>query len=264
VSTRPAAVADKFYPGDPAALTEMIDGMLAAVDVPDDDRLAAAYVVPHAGYRFSGPIAAHAYARLRRHADQINRVVLVGPSHFVRLDGAALPTVDNWATPLGEVAIDASLRGELLAGRHAVADDAPHQQEHSLEVQLPFLIRALGNVPVMPICVGISRVDKTVETIEAAVTAGGPGTVLLCSTDLSHYHDQATAQQLDRRTAQAVLDLEPDQIGVRDACGVFALRGTVSWAREHKLTPQLLDLRTSADTQGHPERVVGYPAFAFH
>jgi AmmeMemoRadiSam system protein B len=257
-------VAGRFYPGDPATLTEMIDGMLAAVDVPPDDQPASAYVSPHAGYRFSGPIAAHVYARLRRHADGVERVVLVGPSHFVRLEGAAVPTVDNWATPLGEVAIDATVRAELLAGGHAVADDTPHQREHSLEVQLPFLIRALGTVPVTPIGVGISPVDKTVETIEAAVTAGGSGTVLVCSTDLSHYHDQATAQQLDRRTAQAVMDLEPGRIGVRDACGVFALRGTVAWARDRKLAPELLDLRTSADTYGPPDRVVGYPAFAFH
>jgi AmmeMemoRadiSam system protein B len=145
-----------------------------------------------------------------------------------------------------------------------VADDGPHQREHSLEVQLPLLIRALGDVPVIPIAVGISPVDNIVETIEAATTAGGPGTVLVCSTDFSHYHDHTTAQQLDRRTAQAVLDLDPDQIGVRDACGVFALRGVVGWARQHKLTPELLDLRTSADTQGNPDRVVGYPAFAFH
>ena len=238
--------------------------MLDAVDVPEDDVLAAGYVVPHAGYRYSGPIAAHVYARLRKHADAIRRVVLVGPSHFVRLEGAAVPTVDNWMTPLGEVSVDADLRTTVLNRPDVVADDAPHLREHSLEVQLPFLIRAIGERPVLPINVGISPVENTVDIIDAAVNAGGPGTVLLCSTDLSHYHDQETAQRLDRRTADAVLRLEPTQIGVRDACGVFALRGTVGWARRHGLTPRLLDLRTSADTQGNPERVVGYPAFAFH
>ncbi|MGH3646953.1 MAG: AmmeMemoRadiSam system protein B [Micromonosporaceae bacterium] len=259
---RPAAVAGRFYPGDPAALTELVDRLLSEVKVPGDDPLAAGYVAPHAGYRFSGPIAARVYARLRRHAGTVRRVVLVGPSHFVRLEGCAVPAVDGWATPLGELALDAEVRGALLAGAlSVVADDAPHQREHSLEVQLPFLIRTLGtDITVLPIAVGICDVDDLVPVIEAAVTDGA---LLICSTDLSHYHDQVTAQRLDRRTAEAVMGLRPEEIGVRDACGVFALRGTVGWARHHKLTPELLDLRTSADTIGDPDRVVGYPAVAF-
>ncbi|MGH3715127.1 MAG: AmmeMemoRadiSam system protein B [Micromonosporaceae bacterium] len=258
---RPAAVAGRFYPGDPAQLSTLVDRLMSEVDVPDDDPLAAGYVVPHAGYRFSGPVAAHAYARLRRHAGAVTRVVLVGPSHFVRLDGCAVPTVDSWATPLGEVRLDAELRGSLLsAGLYVVADDDPHQREHSLEVQLPFLIRALGDdIAVLPIGVGACPVDDVVAVIETAVAEGA---LLVCSTDFSHYHDQATAQRLDARTAGAVTGLQPEAIGVRDACGVFALRGTVGWAREAKLTPELLDLRTSADTAGGPDRVVGYPAFA--
>lgn len=263
MSVREAAVAGRFYPGEPAELASMVDGMLDAVAVPGDDTLAAAYVVPHAGYRFSGPIAATVYARLRAHAGVPRRVVLVGPSHFVRLAGCAVPTVDSWRTPLGEIPIDAELRGAVLASDPAVvADDAPHQPEHSLEVQLPFLIRSLGmGFTLLPIAVGVSTVDDVLPIISAALADAD---LLLCSTDFSHYHDQATAQQLDRRTAEAVMGLCPDEIGVRDACGVFALRGTVGWARERKLTPELLDLRTSADTQGNPDRVVGYPAFALH
>lgn len=263
MSTRAPAVAGGFYPGHPAVLAAVLGELLDAVTVPDGDRLAAGYVVPHAGYRYSGPIAAHVYARLRRHAGAVRRIVLVGPSHLVRLTGAAVPTTDRWATPLGEFPVDTELRDKLLIGGYAVADDAPHRREHSLEVQLPFLARVLGQLPVLPLAVGSWPVDNLVETIEAAVTAGGAGTVLLCSTDLSHYHDQATARRLDRRTAEAVLSLRPERIGVRDACGVFALRGTVGWARRCGLTPELLDLRTSADTYGGPQRVVGYPAFAF-
>ncbi|MGH3736940.1 MAG: AmmeMemoRadiSam system protein B [Micromonosporaceae bacterium] len=294
MSTRKAAVAGRFYPGDPTALTELAEKLLTAVAPPADERLAAGYVVPHAGYRFSGPIAAQVYARLRQHAGAVRRVVLVGPSHFVPLRGCAVPTVDRWATPLGELAVASELRATLLAaatrpatepgagaepeagaepgvtsgqgagaGLGVVADDAPHQREHSLEVQLPFLIQALGNdVEVLPIAVGAAPAADVAAVIETALAAGGEGTVLICSTDFSHYHDHATAQRLDRRTAEAVTALRPDQIGVRDACGVFALRGTVAWARDRALTPDLLDLRTSADTQGDPERVVGYPAFA--
>lgn len=257
-------MAGRFYPGEADALAELVDRLMDEIEEPGADAPAAGYVAPHAGYRFSGPIAAHVYARLRAHADQVRRVVLVGPSHFVRLDGGAVPTVDNWATPLGEARVDAELRADLLASGLVVADDAPHQQEHSLEVQLPFLIRALGEFTVLPIGIGACPVDNAVDIVEAAMAGAGDGAVLLCSTDFSHYHDQETARQLDRRTADAVLSLEADKIGVRDACGVFGLRGTVGWARRRGLTPELLDLRTSADTQGDPERVVGYPAFALH
>ncbi|MGH3657507.1 MAG: AmmeMemoRadiSam system protein B, partial [Micromonosporaceae bacterium] len=263
-TVRPAAVAGRFYPDDVTTLTEMVDGMLDTVTVPDDDSLAAAYVVPHAGYRFSGPIAAHVYARLRAHAGQVRRVVLVGPSHFVRLQDGAVPTVDNWTTPLGDTPVDTALRETLLPGPYLVPDDGPHQREHSLEVQLPFLRRALGEVPILPIAIGVSTVENVVDIVDRTMNATTGGTVLICSTDLSHYQDQATAQHQDRRTAEAVLDLDPDRIGVHDACGVFALRGTVGWARQRGLTPELLDLRTSADTYGTPDRVVGYPAFAFH
>ena len=173
---------------------------------------------------------------------------------------AGAPASAAWATPLGELPV-ADRTG---LDEHLAVDDAPHAPEHSLEVQLPFLQRAPRHpVPVLPIAVGICPVDSTVDVIDAAMTAAGPGAVLLCSTDFSHYHDQGTAQRLDRRTAEAVLALRPERIGVRDACGVFALRGAVGWARRYDLSPELLDLRTSADTYGHPDRVVGYPAFAF-
>ncbi len=262
MSARPPAVAGRFYPGDAATLTRTVDAMLDAVPVPGDSPPAVGYVVPHAGHRYSGPVAAHAYARLRRHAGTVRRVVLIGPSHFVRVNGAAVPTVNTWQIPSTEFPIDTELRDKLLVSGHAVPDDAPHRREHSLEVQLPFLARAVGEVPVLPIAVGICPLDSTVDVIDAAMTAAGPGTVLLCSTDFSHYHDHPTAQRLDRRTAEAVLALRPERIGVRDACGVFALRGAVGWARRHDLSPELLDLRTSADTYGQPDRVVGYSAFA--
>jgi len=263
VSIRCPAVAGRFYPADAATLAGTVDALLDTVPVPDDDLPAAAYVVPHAGYRYSGPVAAHVYARLRRHAGSIRRVVLVGPSHFVRLCGAAVSGVARWETPSGAFPVDRELRDKLVTGGYAIVDDAPHHREHSLEVQLPFLARSLGEVPVLPIAVGVSPVDSTVDIIDAAMTAAGPGTVLLCSTDLSHYHDHETARSLDRRTAAAVLALRPERIWVRDACGGFALRGTVGWALRRGLTPDLLDLRTSGDTYGCPERVVGYPAFAF-
>jgi hypothetical protein len=254
---RPPAVAGAFYPADPAVLASTVDRLLDTVDVPADDELAAAYVVPHAGYRYSGATAAHVYARLRRHAVHIGRIVLVGPAHRVRLEGCAAPAAARWLTPLGPVPISGSVGINGIDG--LVTDDAPHAPEHSLEVQLPFLQRVVPGVPVLPIVVGLSTVDTVAAVIEAVV----PDAVLLCSTDLSHYRPDAEARRQDERTARAVEALRPDLIGVRDACGVFALRGTVEWARRTGLAVRRLALTTSADSGGDPGRVVGYPAFAF-
>ena len=250
---RPAAVAGQFYPGNPETLRRKIESMLDAVSVPDSDELARAYVVPHAGHRYSGPVAAHVYARLRAHAAKVKRIVLIGPSHFVPLQGLAGSPATGWRTPLGDVSTPAA------AG--IATDAAVHEREHSLEVQLPFLQVCLGpDVAVTPIAVGKSTIAEAATGINGLVDAD---TVLLCSTDLSHYHDEATAKRLDRATADAVLEAEPRRIKTSDACGVFALRGTVAWAAHHGLHARELKLGTSADTIGPPERVVGYPAFCF-
>jgi MEMO1 family protein len=255
---RKPAVAGFFYPADPAVLTALVDRMLDAVEVPADDRLGRGYVVPHAGYRFSGPTAAHVYARLRRHAAEIRCVLLLGPSHRVPLKGCAVPTADRWSTPLGEVVVD-PMTATLADGGRATADDAPHAPEHSLEVQLPFLQRAVPAASVVPVAVGEAGTDEVADVAAAA----GSGTVLLCSTDLSHYLPDADARRQDARTAAAIEALAPDRIGVRDACGVFALRGTLAWAGRGGLVARRLALSTSADTAGDPSRVVGYPAFVF-
>jgi MEMO1 family protein len=259
--TRPPAVAGYFYPAQPNVLTELVDRLVSAVEVPADEPLAPAYVVPHAGYRYSGPTAAHVYALLRRHATDVKRVVLLGPAHRVQLRGCAVPVARRWRTPLGDVAIDVVAR-ELATDGHARADDVPHAPEHSLEVQLPFLQRVVGaEVPVLPIAVGTSTVDDVVITIAAA--AATDGTVVLCSTDLSHYLPDENARQQDDRTVQAVLGLTPERIRVHDACGVFALRGLIGWARHRGLRPRLLHQCTSADTAGDRQKVVGYAALAF-
>jgi AmmeMemoRadiSam system protein B len=257
---RHPAVAGSFYPADPATLAATVDDLLDSVDLPAGEALAAAYVVPHAGYRYSGGTAAHVYARLRRHAGSVARVMLVGPAHRVPLKGCAVSTADRWLTPLGEVDVDPLARG-LAADGHAAPDDASHAPEHSLEVQVPFLQRALPGVPIVPVTVGASTADDVVVTV--AAIAGEPGTVVVCSTDLSHYLPDAQARLQDGRTAAAIEELRADRIGVRDACGVYALRGTVAWARHSGLAVRRLALTTSADSGGDPDRVVGYPAFAF-
>ncbi|GAA4217184.1 AmmeMemoRadiSam system protein B [Actinocatenispora rupis] len=257
---RPSAVAGRFYPGRSDGLRELVDRLMSTVDVPDGEPLAPAYVVPHAGYRFSGPTAALVYARLRAHADEISRVLLVGPAHHVRLRGCAVSTVDEWRTPLGTVPLDPALRDTLVDGGHAQPDDAPHAPEHSLEVQVPFLQRALRpGTPFVPVVTGPAAADEVADLLAAA---SGDGTVLICSTDLSHYQPDAVARDQDAATVRAVTERAPDRIGVRDACGVFALRGLTALAARRDWTPTLLGYATSADTLGPPERVVGYAALA--
>jgi MEMO1 family protein len=260
---RPAAVAGRFYPADPAALAALVDRLLDEAPVPAGEPLAPAYVVPHAGYRFSGPTAAHVYARLAAHAREVRRVVLVGPAHYAPLRGCVVPVAPAWRTPLGEVPVDSELAGEAIAAAGLTPDDEPFAPEHSLEVQLPFLQRALPpGVPVLPVLAGISTVDEVATVLGRLAEAGGAGTTILCSTDLSHYLDEAAAREQDARTAAAIADLAPERIGTRDACGVFALRGLLGWARRTGLRPAVLHRCTSAETAGSPERVVGYCACA--
>jgi AmmeMemoRadiSam system protein B len=254
-AVRPPAVAGQFYPDDPDALAADVDAMLDAVDVPADDMLALAYVVPHAGYRYSGPTAAHVYARLRAHARDVSRVVILGPAHRVPLKGCAVSGADRWLTPLGAVQVDGH-----AADVPAPVNDEPHAPEHSIEVQLPFLQRALGNAAVLPIAVGAAAADDVAATIAAAVALAPAGTVVLCSTDLSHYLPDEQARRQDQQTLAAVGELAPDRIGTRDACGVYALRGLLGWARRQGLGARLLAYATSAETGGDPGRVVGYPA----
>jgi AmmeMemoRadiSam system protein B len=238
----------------------MVDALLDAIDVPADDPPGAGYIVPHAGYRYSGATAAQVYARLRRHAAHIERVMLVGPAHRVPVKGCAVPTTNRWLTPLGEVVVDPVARG-LVADGLAAVDDQAHAPEHSLEVQVPFLQRALPGVSIVPVVAGLSTAAEVGRTV--AAVAGNPGTVVVCSTDLSHYLPDDQARARDERTAGHIEALEPDALGVRDACGLFALRGVVSWARDRELVPRRLALTTSGDTGGDRARVVGYPAFEF-
>ncbi|WP_433081748.1 AmmeMemoRadiSam system protein B [Dactylosporangium sp. CA-052675] len=249
---RPPAVAGSFYPADPGQLRAAVEELLAAVPPEQDE--SRAYIVPHAGYRWSGPTAAHVYRRLQGRTAE--RVVLLGPAHRVPLRGAAVPTLAEWSTPLGTVTLDTRGAGELVAAGLARADDAPHAPEHSLEVQLPFL-QMLGLSTVLPVCVGLGEADAVAELLAAV---DGPGSIVLCSTDLSHFLPQEQARAADARTIDAVVRLEPGDIGERDACGRYALRGLLAWARGRGSTVRELHRATSGDEGGPPDRVVGYLA----
>jgi MEMO1 family protein len=261
--TRPPAVAGTFYPTDPSELMRIVDhDLIAAADTATSGGpVPKAVIAPHAGYVYSGPIAGSAYARLAAARGNVRRVVLLGPAHRVPVDGMAVPSVDAFDTPLGPVAVDHEARERALELDGVHVDDRPHEPEHSLEVHLPFLVRALGpDVLVLPVVVGHASAEAVAGLLEALW--GGPETVIVVSSDLSHYHDYETARERDRRTADAIVERRWDDIGPYDACGAYPVRGLLEVARRKDLHVELLDLRNSGDTAGDRTRVVGYGAFA--
>jgi hypothetical protein len=254
---RPAAVAGRFYPGDPDELATFVDQVLPPT--PPEAPAPKALIVPHAGYPYSGPVAAAAYARLRPLREMVHRVVLLGPAHFAPVRGLAVSGADAFATPLGTVEVDDALRRRVLALPQVEVDDAAHAREHSLEVQLPFLQRLLARFTILPLVVGHPPPAEVAEVLD--LLWGGAETLVVVSSDLSHYHDHATATALDRRTAAAIVARAVDAIGDDDACGAAPVRAILAAARRHGLGVQLLDLRNSGDTVGPRDEVVGYGAF---
>jgi MEMO1 family protein len=248
--TRRPAVAGTFYPGDPAALADTFDRLLAAAAPAPPGPPPRALVVPHAGYEYSGPVAATAYARVLD--DVRRRVAAIGPSHWTPLWGLAASDAATWRTPLGDVPVDPPPPGVPF-------DRSAHDREHALEVQLPVLQRMWGSLTFTAIAVGTGPATAAADLLEPLWN--DDSTLLICSTDLSHHLDRATAERNDRRTADAVVRLEARTLQPDDACGVHALQALLLLTRRHGGTVELLDLRTSADTAGTPDRVVGYGAF---
>ncbi|HEX2275425.1 MAG TPA: AmmeMemoRadiSam system protein B [Acidimicrobiales bacterium] len=260
---REPAVAGTFYPSDPEILRATVERYLEDAAAAAGSASAPppkAVVAPHAGYVYSGPVAARAYARVVPLRGRVERVVLLGPAHRVPLTAIAAPGADALATPLGAVRVDTAARDRLVGAGSVVVSDQAHAGEHSLEVQLPFLQVALGEMAVLPLAVGRVPASAVADVLDAVW--GGDETLIVVSSDLSHYHDHATATELDRHTAAAVVARQVEALEPEDACGVFPLRGLLAAARRHDLDVELLDLRTSGDTSGDADRVVGYGAFA--
>jgi AmmeMemoRadiSam system protein B len=260
-SVRPAAVAGRFYPSDPAELRVMVDGFLARVSLEEVERAPKALIVPHAGYPYSGPIAASAYARLGRFRAQIRRVVLVGPAHFVPFRGIALSSAAYFETPLGLVSIDVDSTNIARTLHGVEVFDEAHTREHSLEVQLPFLQLVLGDFSVLPAVTGDSSHAEVEDLFDKLW--GGPETVLIVSSDLSHYYESQVARRLDQATAEAIRQLKPDDVLEEQACGRLAICGLLRAVRKRGLEASVLDLRNSGDTAGPRNQVVGYGAFGF-
>jgi len=258
---RPAAVDGRFYPGSPDQLAAEVRSLLAAVPARVEcPGLLKALIVPHAGYRYSGPIAASAYSLLRKRRGAIRRVVLLGPVHRVPIRGLALPAAQSFATPLGTVPVDREAVSALLALRQVSVSLAAHAEEHSLEVQLPFLQQVLGEFTLVPLAVGDASPEEVAEAIEAVW--GGSETLIVVSSDLSHYLPYERARRIDAETCSAIGSLARS-VSHEEACGGTPINGLMLAARRHHLAPALLDLRNSGDTAGDRGQVVGYAAFAF-
>jgi AmmeMemoRadiSam system protein B len=250
-----------FYPGSPGVLRAQVQTYLEqAPRAPQATVRPKALIVPHAGYVYSGPIAAAAYGRLTVGAEDVRRVVLLGPAHRVPLRGLAVPSADSFATPLGDVEVDRAAVANALDLPQVGESDRAHALEHSLEVQLPFLQTLLPGFRLVPFAVGDATAAQVAEVIE--LLWGGAETLILVSSDLSHYHAYREAREIDRRSAQTVLTLSPT-LGYEQACGALPINGLLTVARRRGLQAEMLDLRNSGDTAGDKFRVVGYGAFSF-
>jgi len=257
---RPPAVAGSFYPERPALLAGTVDRLLLEA-APALSRQPKALIVPHAGYIYSGATAATAYAGLAPWRQAIQRVVLLGPTHRVAVAGLALPECEAFTTPLGDVRLDLDGIRQLAALPQVSFSAAAHAREHSLEVHLPFLQRVLGDFSLLPLAVGHASPAAVAEVLDQVW--GGPETLIVVSSDLSHFLPYDSARQVDRDTCQHILHLDT-HLHPEQACGAYPLNGLLLAARQRGMTAHLLHACNSGDTAGDKDRVVGYAAFAFN
>lgn len=251
-------VAGQFYPADPTTLQKMVNGYLAAVK-PADLAPPKALIAPHAGYIYSGPIAASGYALLPTLNKTVTRVVLLGPAHRYPVLGIAATKVDQFATPLGNIDIDKQAVTTALTLPFVTTIEQAYTQEHALEVHLPFLQTVLTNFKLAPFVVGNAKPEDVAKLINTLW--GGSETLFVISSDLSHYYDYDTANKLDQAASQAIVNLRPQDIHDNQACGRLPIKGMLLAAKQHNMKVIMLDQRNSGDTAGDKSRVVGYGAY---
>ena len=258
MTSRPAAVAGLFYPGDKLTLSTQVKELLA-VATSTLHKKPLALIVPHAGYIYSGGIAAHAYQQIATIADQIKRVVLIGPSHRVYIQGLAAPSYDYFDTPLGELEIDISTIASLTEFPQVEINDQAHQQEHSLEVQLPFIHYLMPKAKLIPLVFGETSNKAIAEIIEYLWRED---TLVVISSDLSHFHSYTEATAIDNQTTQYIQSLDYESISSEMACGSTAVKGLLKFARNNGFHAELISQCNSGDTAGDKARVVGYASYA--
>ncbi len=254
------AVAGLFYPGNPDELRSQVlafldEGQAGRVEKPK------ALIAPHAGYIYSGATAGHAYAQLKSVANRIQHVVILAPSHHLAFPGIGYSSAEQFQTPLGRLKVNQNAIRLISTLPQVNQIDEAFEKEHSLEVQLPFLQMALGDFQITPLLVSDARTSEVAEVLEQLW--GGDETLIVISSDLSHYLDYKNAQKLDQEATQAIEHLEPDELGYQHACGRTPVAGLLIAARHHHLNVTTLDLRNSGDTAGSRDQVVGYGAYAF-
>jgi len=257
---REPAVAGMFYAARPEQLRQELSSLLCNANAPAGSP-PKALIVPHAGYIYSGPVAATAYQSIASVKQRINRVVLFGPAHRVYLQGMAVPGADEFATPLGNIPLATATLAEIAALPGVCVSDVAHRDEHSLEVQLPFLQMVLDAFELVPVVVGQCDPGLVADVLETVW--GGPETLIVISSDLSHYLPYAQAQQIDAGTCRKIIAKVTNLSG-EEACGAYALNGLLSTAQCRDLQVEAMDLRNSGDTSGDRDRVVGYGAFILH
>jgi len=262
---RPPAVAGYFYPASKEELNALMDSLFDRAAEPVLNALPKAMISPHAGLVYSGPIAANlfqSFAKKPEAAAGITRVLLLGPSHRVRFEGIAVSSANYFLTPLGKIPVDRAATAEALKLSGIVTFDQAHAQEHSLEMQLPFIQRIFPNASILPLCIGLADPSLVAHAIKTFW--GRPATLTIVSSDLSHYLPYERAQTVDRETTSFIEKLEYEKVASESACGAYPVRGLLKFAREEKLNVTTVDLRNSGDTAGGKDQVVGYGAYAFH
>ena len=256
------AVSGSFYPNNPEILKAMLEGYLKQVPSSATDKVPKAMIVPHAGYIYSGEIAASAYARLRPKRSTIKRVVLIGPSHRVGFTGLALSHADAFKTPLGDIPLDTDAISSLASFPFVDYREQAHIHEHSLEVQLPFLQMSLDSFQLIPIVAGDCPAEQIEQILELFYAQAD--TLIVISSDLSHFHDYATAQRLDQETSRKIEQLDYQHLDYDSACGRIPVSGLLALAKKQSLQVETIDLRNSGDTAGDKNRVVGYGAYVIN
>ena len=259
-TVRQPAVAGQFYASDPDELRQNIQHYIKEAHSNTNIR-PKALIAPHAGYIYSGPVAATAYVTILPINTKISRVILLGPAHRVYIQGLALSSATHFATPLGEIKINQEAISRISSLPQVVISDQAHAQEHSLEVHLPFLQTVLEDFSLVPLVVGDTSPEEVADVLD--LLWGGDDTLIVVSSDLSHYHDYATACEIDQATTKAIENFQLECIESQHACGCKPICGLLKIARDKKLNVETLDLRNSGDTAGPRDRVVGYGAYSF-